>query len=243
MEAFCYEKHVWSARALMNKRVIVFAPHPDDETFGCGGTIAKKISEGYEVFVVVLTDGRYAFSRVLNVESNPSPEEVKCIRREEVTQAMNALGLPTDNLSFLEFEDGKLKAHEKEVKEKIFEMLEKFPPFEVYYPMERDGHPDHQAANRILRSCLNECGLKPIRYQYSVFHKFRRLGPRIERVFDIYNDCIVDVDVSQYLDVKKKACSMFKSEISIISNEQKRPVVKDIARFLRSKERFYIDKS
>jgi LmbE family N-acetylglucosaminyl deacetylase len=227
----------------MNKKVIVFAPHPDDETFGCGGTMAKKISEGYEVLVVILTDGRNAFSSVLNVESNPSPEEVKHIRKGEATQAMNVLGLPIANLVFLEFYDGKLKAYEKEVKEKILEILEKFPPFEVYYPIERDGHPDHQVANRILRSCFNKPGLKPIRYQYSISHKLKRLGPRIERAFDIYNDCIVDVDISEYLDIKKKACDMFKSEISIISNRQKRPVVQGFSRFLKDKERFYIDKS
>ena len=237
------EKTCWSARALMNKKIIVFAPHPDDETFGCGGTIAKKVSEGYEVFVVILTDGRNAFSNVLNIKSNPSPEEIKYIRKEEITKAMSVLGLPAANLFCWEFEDGRLAAHEKEAKEKTFGILEKFPPAEVYYPIERDGHPDHQATNRILRCCLNKRGLTPIKYQYSVLHKFRRFGPRIERLLDIYNDCIVDVDISDYLGVKKEACNMFKSEITIISNEQKRPIVEGITGFLRSKERFYIDKS
>ena len=46
-----------------------FAPHPDDETWGCGGTVAKKISEGYEVLIMVLTDGRYAFQKMLGIES------------------------------------------------------------------------------------------------------------------------------------------------------------------------------
>lgn len=41
----------------MNKRIIVFAPHPDHETLGCAGTIAKRLNEGYEVLLVVLTDG------------------------------------------------------------------------------------------------------------------------------------------------------------------------------------------
>ena len=53
----------------MNKRIVVFAPHPDDETLGTGGTIVRKLNEGYEVVIVVLTDGRYAFSTVLGVNA------------------------------------------------------------------------------------------------------------------------------------------------------------------------------
>ena len=52
---------------LMKKRIIVFAPHPDDETFGCGGVMAKRNSERYNVNIVVLTDGRHAYSTVLGI--------------------------------------------------------------------------------------------------------------------------------------------------------------------------------
>ena len=65
---------------MKKKTVIVFAPHPDDETWGCGGSIAKKISEGFEVIVVILTDGRYAFSEIFGINSDPTPEELKEIR-------------------------------------------------------------------------------------------------------------------------------------------------------------------
>ena len=36
----------------MEKKITVFAPHPDDEILGCGGTIARKKDEGYEIFIV-----------------------------------------------------------------------------------------------------------------------------------------------------------------------------------------------
>jgi FkbM family methyltransferase len=62
-------------------------------------------------------------------------------------------------------------------------------------------------------------------------------------LLDIYYDCIVDVNVSEYISVKKEACNVFKSEISKISNEQKRPIIKDVAIYLTNKERFYIDKN
>lgn len=227
----------------MNKRIIVFAPHPDDETFGCGGTIAKKISEGYDILVVVLTDGRNAFSRVLNIKVNPSPEEIKRIRREEVTKATGVLGLPTGNLLFCDIEDGTLEAQRKEVEKKICEVLKKYPPAEIYYPIERDANPDHRVTNVIVRTCVKKLELTPARYQYSITHMLSRLGPKIERFIDIYNDCIVDVDISEYLDLKREACDEFKSEISIISGKQKKPIEKNPSKYLKSKERFYIDKS
>lgn len=41
-------------------RVLVLAPHPDDEVFGCGGAIMQHLAQGDEVTVIILTDGRAA---------------------------------------------------------------------------------------------------------------------------------------------------------------------------------------
>jgi LmbE family N-acetylglucosaminyl deacetylase len=44
--------------SLTEKSILVFAPHPDDETLGCGGTIANRVREGHEVEIFFMTDGR-----------------------------------------------------------------------------------------------------------------------------------------------------------------------------------------
>ena len=82
----------------MPKRVIVFAPHPDDETLGCGGTIAKKLREGYDVLIVFMTDGRNALSKLFNVCSNPTPLELREIRKEEAKKASKILGVEEEKL-------------------------------------------------------------------------------------------------------------------------------------------------
>jgi LmbE family N-acetylglucosaminyl deacetylase len=48
----------------LKNTILVFAPHPDDEVFGCGGVMAKRIFEGYDVFVVFLTDGRNSLREI-----------------------------------------------------------------------------------------------------------------------------------------------------------------------------------
>ena len=103
----------------MSKKIIIFAPHPDDETLGCGGTIAKRISEGYEVFVVVMTDGRYAFMNVLDIDSDPTPEELKEIRKEEVKRATGILGVPEENLVFLDLWMALLRLTRKKLRKKL----------------------------------------------------------------------------------------------------------------------------
>jgi LmbE family N-acetylglucosaminyl deacetylase len=220
------------------KTAIFFAPHPDDETLGCGGTIAKRIDEGYAVFVVILTDGRHAFSKVLGINSNPSPEEIKQIRREEVTEAVSVLGVPKSNLFFFDFEDYTLSEHEKEAEQAATAFIEEHFPDEVYFPIKRDGHPDHQATNRIIRHCLQTHNLEDTEFQYSITHKLSRVGPQIEKVIGLLSNRTRSVDISNYLDIKKQAVQKFRSEILIYVNNQKKPIVKTKGH-LENKEVFY----
>lgn len=226
----------------MKKKVIVFAPHPDDETLGCGGTIAKRVSEGYKVIVVVITDGRYAFSRVLGIDLDPTPGELKKIRKEEIIRATNTLGILKENLFFLDFEDGALEKHEKEAEEKIIEIIERYSPVEVYFPYIKDYHEDHQATNRVIRRCIQKLGLTPIKYQYCTVQKYARMGPLVEKLINLFKNHIVEVDISEFLSLKEKAVKELKSEISIISKKQKRTITEEVDKFLRNKEIFYVDK-
>lgn len=84
----------------MQNRIVVFAPHPDDETLGCGGTVAKEASDGNIVHIVFVTDGRNSHKIVLGIQRNPDPEEVKAIRREDTRTVARLLGVGDDNLTF-----------------------------------------------------------------------------------------------------------------------------------------------
>lgn len=223
----------------MNERTaIFFAPHPDDETLGCGGTIAKRIAEGYKVFVVVLTDGRYAFSRVLNITTNPTPEETKEIRKEEVTEAVTLLGVPKSNLFFFDFEDCGLSKHEVEVEQAVGSFLESHCPDEVYFPMKRDWHPDHQAANRIIMRILRKRNLANTAFQYSITHRLSRVGPQLERLIGFLTNRTRAVEISEYLEIKRQAVEKFRSETLLYLSNQKKPIV-ETKRHLEKKEFFY----
>jgi len=228
----------------LDGKVIVFAPHPDDETFGCGGTIAKRIAEGYEVLIVVMTDGRYAFLKLLNIDSDPTPEELKEIRKEEVKRAAKILGVPEENLIFLDFEDGKLQDNIKEAERKVFEILRAHHPIEVYLPYKNDVHPDHQTAYTIVKNAIAKLGLLTRQYQYSVFQKYARLGPIIDKILSGLRHNMIRIDISAFIPKKEAAIKEYKSELTIISKRQKNPLLKekDIKNSLKKEELFYIDR-
>jgi len=56
-----------------------------------------------------MTDGRHAFSKLFNINSEPTHEEMKEIRKEEARRAARISGLQEQNLTFLDFEDGTLE--------------------------------------------------------------------------------------------------------------------------------------
>jgi LmbE family N-acetylglucosaminyl deacetylase len=221
-------------------RVIVFAPHPDDETLGCGGTVAKKLAEGYEVIIVVMTDGRFLLLKSFGIDDDPSPEQVKEIRRGEVLRATKILGVPEKNVIFLDFVDGTLGENELAAEEKVSAILKKHKPSEVYFPFEREGHPDHLATNRIVRRAVEKLNIKPRVYRYTIMHRFARFGPLIESFLSFFKGNRVYVDVSEFLQLKREAVKEFRSELSAISPKQSRPHTKDFKKFLKRKEMFYV---
>jgi LmbE family N-acetylglucosaminyl deacetylase len=209
---------------MREKPVIVFAPHPDDETLGCGGTIAKRISEGYEVLVVIMTDGKFGL-KILGVDSDPTPEELKEIRRKEVQRALKVLDVPEKNLFCLDFEDNSLESNRKSVEAKVWAILEKDPPAEVYFTSSEDQHPDHRATNWIVLDALKKSGFEVVKYQYSI-NKGGNITSRIKDSFrKLLKHDTVYVDISKYLDLKKSALNEFKSQITIMSSKQKEPAL------------------
>jgi len=232
----------------MKKKTIVFAPHPDDETLGCGGTIAKKLKEGYDVSVVFMTDGRYPLTEV-GISTGPTPFEMKTIRREDAIRATRTLGLQEKNLSFLDFEDKALVRNERLVQERVVEILKDNFPAEVFFPQEKEYNIDHRVTNMIVRKAIRALDFHPVEYQYFIAWSFPfYLLPHImhEKIFDQFTISflrhdLIHVDISEFLPLKIMAIREYKSQITLLSLGQKRPVLKRsfLEKFLKTEEKFF----
>lgn len=120
---------------------IIFAPHPDDETFGMGGSIALAEQIGIDVYVVVMTDG----------SQGGEPET----RKQEILAAAKILGIK--DVFFLEFADRSL-CNTYVSLEKIASHFDHIKPQSVFLPHPQEFHPDHRATTfhlyNFLRSIL-----------------------------------------------------------------------------------------
>jgi len=188
-----------------------------------------------------MTDGRFLLIKSFQID-DPSPEQIKAIRRCEVLRATKILSVPEQNVVFLDFIDGTLGENKKTAEEKVIAIMEKLQPSEVYFPYKRDGHPDHQAANSVVRRAVEKLNIKPAVYQYTIVHKFARFGPIIESFLSIFKRNRGYVDVSEFLLLKKEAVEEYKCELTAISLRQSKSHSKDFKKFLKKKEMFYMEK-
>jgi LmbE family N-acetylglucosaminyl deacetylase len=233
----------------LKKKAVVFAPHPDDETLGCGGTVASRLNDGYDVHVVFITDGRHSLTR-LGVSSGPSPAEIRELRREEVLRATGILGLQEKNLKFLDFEEGTLEKHENHLRERIAEILENVSPSEVFFPQEKEYHVDHRITNKIVREAIDIANISPVEYQYTIawsFPFYLLWHVMNERMFDRFTmkftgGKLVYLDISKFLHLKQMAINEYKSQIAVMTEGQKKPVLKRsfVKRFIKNRERFIL---
>lgn len=123
------------------KRVLAVLAHPDDETFICGGSLAKAAADGSRVTLVCATRGE--MGRRLGVPPTATRESLARLREAELRAACAALGV--DALHFLGLRDKTLEIQPPdELENTVLAHMEEIRPEEVVTFHERfGGHPDH----------------------------------------------------------------------------------------------------
>ena len=114
------------------------APHPDDEVLGCGGSIARHIEVGRQVFVVYLSSGEHG-------SADRPPAELGPLREQEAAEAVGVLGVPDANLRFLRFPDGGINPGAPDPVGAVTTTLRELGRL-LYLPHPGDASFDHRAA-------------------------------------------------------------------------------------------------
>ncbi|MDX2232811.1 MAG: PIG-L family deacetylase [Leptolyngbyaceae cyanobacterium bins.349] len=155
---------------------VIFAPHQDDETFGCGGVIALKRRQGIPVKVVYLTDGRNCYFGC----PMPVPiaaEECIQMRQQEALKALHTLGVEAADVVFLNYEDSKLgdlqgKQRQTAIAE-LQNLLHQFAPQEVYVPYYNDMHSDHIETFYLVKDAIARWNASVDVWQYLIWSLWR----------------------------------------------------------------------
>lgn len=165
-------------------QVLIVAPHPDDETIGCGGLLARY---GAQCSVLLMTDGR------LGAPSDyDGKEDICAVRKRELQNALQEAG--TDRLFCLDAPDGNLKKqhrglHEIDLKRYTY----------VFAPNPWENHDDHRAAYDLIKKELKRQRSKAKLMQYEVWTTLREP--------DYY------LDITQQIEVKRRMIAHYTSQL------------------------------
>lgn len=155
---------------------VVIAPHPDDESLGCGGLVALLRQAAVPVWCVLVSDG--TMSHPHSVKFPPAARQA--LRQQELESALAELGCTPDSLLPLNLPDAAVPLPDAPLGAAAVRQLTDFlrhtRPATVLCPWRRDPHPDHRATSALVRAALAELPQPPRLLEYVVW-AWQRAAP------------------------------------------------------------------
>jgi len=169
-------------------KIVMFAPHPDDESYGAGGSILKWLEEGHEVHIIWFTDGRAGYRKARELgeledceETRITEDELAIKRLAEADAAGEFLGVKKENRHLLKFYDQELKNHINNAVEKITDIVKDADSFVI--PSANNNHPDHQATHDIAIKVAKELNLNNLEfYVFALYNPLQAQGENLVKI-------------------------------------------------------------
>ncbi len=186
----------------MLRRAMVIAPHPDDETLGCGGTILKHKASGDAVHWLIVT--------AVREDEGFAPEAVKA-RQKEIRAVSQKYGF--DSVTELGYPTAKLDVVSmKLLVEQISATLQKIKPEVIYIPYRGDVHTDHSTVFDVVTACTKW-------FRYPFIKKVLAYETLSETDFALNSDIAgfrpnVFVDIEAYIEKKIEIMNIYASEMA-----------------------------
>ncbi|MDO9207666.1 MAG: PIG-L deacetylase family protein [Sulfuricurvum sp.] len=144
--------------------ILIIAPHPDDETFGCAGLIAKKVKAGAHISVAFLTYGENSLDE--------SPDTEIATNRQKTSETVCSV-LGVKNVYYCGFSDSNIPRRGMDDYtsgvEKIVQLIEQIDPKEVFCTHDSEGWSDHTAAAELTFDALKRINKMIALYYYWVW--------------------------------------------------------------------------
>jgi len=145
--------------------VLIVAPHPDDETLGCGGAIAMLRSLNCHVCVLVISNGTLSHP---NSQKYPAPL-LQALRESETLEAMTKLGVNSNYVTFWGLQDGSISTQYMSAVASCSAYLTEVAPQIIFLPWRYDPHPDHRATSKLIQTALRKLDLSPRIIEYPIW--------------------------------------------------------------------------
>ncbi|BAC90990.1 PIG-L deacetylase family protein [Gloeobacter violaceus] len=203
--------HPPEAAAALGSTLVV-APHPDDESLGCGGTIALLRRLGLPVRVLVVSDGTRSHP---NSRRYP-PAALRALREAEARAALAVLGVAPAAVTFLGLKDGAVPfegdADFADALGRCRRYLAQLEPVRtVVLPWRRDPHPDHRAVWNLMHRASDGFTAFARSLEYPIW--LWEQGERFHRPME-GEVCIWRLAIGPVLALKRAAVAAHRSQTS-----------------------------
>ncbi len=151
------------ATILGGRAPLILAPHPDDESLGCGGLIAEACAQRLIPHILVVTDGTGSHP---GSRTYPAPR-LRALREIEARAAVAALGLASDRVGFLGLRDTAVPRGGEVFAAAIAAVVDALQEREcgvLLGPWQHDPHGDHEATHAIAASAASRAGVLHLAY-------------------------------------------------------------------------------
>lgn len=192
-------------------KTIIFAPHPDDESLGCGGAIALLRKYGLPVTVVTMSDGTLSHPNSVKFPS----KKLRDLRESEMKTALKILGVGESEIRFLRYSDravpGENYLNFTVAVKTIKNILTTENPQTILAPWRFDPHPDHRATWQIVNRANSLLNYSATLIEYPIW-----LYESAEaKEFPDANDVRMwRLDIEKVADLKQKAIRAHASQIT-----------------------------
>jgi len=192
---------------------LVIAPHPDDESLGCGGVIALLRRMSVPVTIAVMSDGTLSHP---NSAEYPR-DRLRDLRESELFEAASILNVASDSVEFFRYPDRRVplagSAQFDEAAERLVELLAMRLVSTILAPWRRDPHPDHRAAFEIVTAASGG-NHRIIEYPIWLNHLATGADAPLSSEVEAFR-----IDVSSVLDSKQRAIMAHRSQTSGLIND------------------------
>ncbi len=174
-----------------SNKVVIFAPHPDDETIGVGGFIQRLKNQGKDVHVVLVTSGNFVSDKVplcnnyygLNIPANVSPEErKKIIREDSFKRVMNIYGVSYEMIG---------QDDEKTTDQSVFDVMDRMrrEGYTEFYTTTEENNSDHLHSANAMKLMMEKYPQLKYR-QFPIYWHATNNGPDRYKPKPIVNNYI-----------------------------------------------------
>ncbi|WP_052050697.1 PIG-L deacetylase family protein [Leptolyngbya sp. KIOST-1] len=204
--------------ATIEAPVLVVAPHPDDETLGCGGAIAQLRSQGCAVRVLVVSDGANSHPR----SRLYPPSRLRALRQAETLTALAGLGVEATEVTFLGLPDGSVphlvgappRRHSAAAPLALAQCqhyLGLSAPQTIFLPYQFDPHRDHRATWQLIRGAAAALPQPPRMIEYPIWDWDPQQRQPLGSGYRAWR-----LDISAQLGLKQRAIHCYRSQTTAL---------------------------